>query len=180
MTKWFYPVLAVLVTAAVLLMLNDLRIQARRSTETINAKLPEILDKSKRTADTLAVLSEDIKKLRALAGATNDVRDPALVDFATAVLDRIESTDAVIGLMPKLIGTELKETQPAREWVVDARKEAVLLVFRAHSREELLDRLGKNKYGSDWYIQPKGKNPVTLSQWVKENLPAAATTQPAR
>ena len=173
MTKWFYPALAVLVAAALLLMLNDLRIQARRSTETINAKLPEILDKTRRTADTLAVLSEDIKKLRALAGATDGVRDPALVDYATAVLNQIEATDAVIGLMPKLIGSELKETQPAREWVVDARKEAVLLVFRAGSRDELLDRLCKNKFGSDWYIQPKGGQPVTLAEWVRKNVPAA-------
>ena len=170
MTRYFYPALAACVAAALLWMLNDLRVQARRSTETINAKLPEILDKTRRSADTLAVLSEDIKKLRALAGATNDVRDPALVDYATAVLDKIESTDAVIGLMPKLIGSELKETQPAREWVVDARKEAVLLVFRAHSRDELLDRLCKNKFGSDWYLQPRGGQPVTLIEWVRKNV----------
>jgi hypothetical protein len=175
MTRYFYPALALLVSAAVLLMLNDLRVQARRSTETINAKLPEILDKSRMTADTLAVLSADIKKLRTLAGAPGDVRDPALVDFATAVLDKIAATDAVIGLMPKLIGNDLKETQPAREWVVDARKEAVLLVFRAHSRDELLDHLCKNKYGSDWYLQPKGAAPVTLAEWIRKNVPAAAT-----
>jgi hypothetical protein len=178
MTKWFYPALAVLVSAAVLWMLNDLRVQARRGTETINAKLPEILDKTRLTADTLADLSRDVKKLRTLAGATGDVRDPALVDFATAVLNKVESADAVIGLMPKLIGHELKDTLPAREWVVDARKEAVWLVFLAHSRQDLLERLCRNKFGSEWYIQPKGGQPVTLVQWVKDNVPAAATTQP--
>jgi hypothetical protein len=172
MTKWFYPLLAVLIAAAALLMLNDLRVQARRSTETINAKLPEILDKTRRTADTLAVLSDDIKKLRTLAGAADTVgRDPALVDYATAVLDKIATVDGVVGLMPKLIGSDLKDTQPAKEWVVDARKEAVLLVFRATSRDELLDRLTQNKFGSDWYLQPKGEKPVPLKEWVKQNVP---------
>jgi hypothetical protein len=172
MTKWFYPALAVLVAAAVLLMLNDLRVQARRGTQTVNAQLPEILDKTRRTADTLAVLSEDVRKLRALAGgATDAARDPALVDYAAAVLDKIAAADAVVGLMPKLIGSELKETQPAKDWVADARKEALVLVFRAGSRDELLDRLCKNKYGSDWYIQPKGGAAVPLAQWVRENVP---------
>jgi hypothetical protein len=175
MTRWFYPALAVLVSAAALWMLNDLRLQARRSTQTINAKLPEILDKTRLTADTLADLSRDVKKLRTLAGATDTVRDPALVDFATAVLDKVEATDATIGLMPKLIGHELKDTLPAREWAVDARKEAVWLVFLAHSRQDLLDRLCRNKFGSDWYIQPKGQPPVPLAQWIRQNVPAAAT-----
>jgi hypothetical protein len=179
MTKWFYPALAVLVSAAILWMLNDLRVQARRSTETVNAKLPEILDKTRLTADTLADLSRDVKKLRTLAGATDTVRDPALVDFATVVLNKIEASDATIGLMPKLIGHELKDTLPTREWVVDARKEAVWLVFLAHSRQDLLERLCRNKYGSDWYIQFKGAAPVPLAQWVRENVPGAAT-QPAK
>ena len=172
MTRWFYPVLAVLVSAAGLLMLNDLRVQARRSTETINSKLPELLDKSRRTADTLAVLADDIKRIRALAGATDGARDPALMDYATAVLDKIAGVDGVVGLMPKLVGHELKETQPAKEWVADARKEAVVLVFRAGSREELLERLCRNKFGSDWYLQVKGEGAVLLREWVKQNVPA--------
>jgi hypothetical protein len=173
MTKWLYPLLAVLVSAALLWMLNDLRVQARRSAETINAKLPEILDKSRRTADTLAVLADDVKRLRALAGATDGVRDPALVDYATAVLDRIAAVDGVVGLMPKVIGSELKDTQPTKEWVVGARKEALVLVFRAGSRDELLERLCQNKFGSDWYIQPKGGKAVVLREWVKQNVQTA-------
>lgn len=176
MTKWFYPALVAVVSATLLLMLNDLRVQARRSTETINAKLPEILEKTRKSADTLAVLSEDIKKLRTLAGATDRVRDTALVDHATAVLDQLEKADAVIGLKPKLFGEALKETVPAKEWVVDARKEALVLVFRAHSKDELLDGLCKNMYGSDWYIQPKGAEAITLRQWIESHIP----TEPAK
>jgi hypothetical protein len=174
MTRWLYPTLATVVSLALLLMLNDLRLQARRSTQTINQKLPEILDKTRKSADTLAALSEDVKKLRTLAGATDAARDATLVDFATHILDRVEQVDGVIGLKPKLIGDALKETLPAREWVVDARKEALLLVFRAHSKDELLDRLCKNKYGSDWYIQPKDAPALTLRDWITKN----ATTQP--
>src|SRR5688500_5378531 len=154
MVKWIYLGLAVAFCAALLLMLNDLRLQVRRGAETVNSQLPEILDKTRKTADTMAVLSDDIRQLRDLAGAPDGVRDATLAAYADDLLDAVEASGATIGLKPKLIGTELKETLPAREWVADARKEALWLTFRASSREEFLDRLCKNKFGSDWYIQP--------------------------
>jgi hypothetical protein len=164
-------VLAVVVSAALLWMLNDLRVQAKRATRTLNDQLPEILDRTKRSADTLAVLSDDIRQLRDLAGAGDAARDKSLAAYADRVLDAVESTDATIGLKPKLIGDALKDTVPARQWVTDARKEALWLTFRAASRDELLDRLCKNKFGSEWHIQPAGGGAVPLADWVRQHVP---------
>ena len=168
MVKWVYPALAVVVSALLLLMLNDLRVQVKRGTATVNNHLPEILDKTRRTADTVAVLSEDIRQLRDLAGGGTDrARDKTLVAFADTLLDAVESADAVVGLKPKLIGSELKDTVPAKEWVVDARKEALWQTFRVNSRSELVERLTRNKFGSEWYIQPNGAGAVPLAEWLK-------------
>jgi hypothetical protein len=175
MTKWFYPALAATFCAILLLMLNDLRLQAKRSAQTLNDQLPAILDRTKKSADTLAVLSEDIRQLRDLAGVGQGARDMTLAAFADRVLDAIESTDAVIGLKPKLVGEALKETVPAKQWVADARKEALWLTFRSSSREEMLAHLCRNKYGSDWYIQPMGLEPVRLGEWVEKSVPDAGT-----
>jgi hypothetical protein len=177
MAKWLYLALASVVSAALLLMLNDLRLQVRRGTETVNRQLPEILDKTRKTADTMAVLSEDIRQLRDLAGAPQGVRDRTLAAYADDVLDAVQSSGATIGLKPKLIGSELKDTVPATEWVVDARKEALLLTFRVNSKEEFLERLCQNKFGSDWYIQPRGAEAVPLAEWIKARPGLAPTTQ---
>ena len=71
----------------------------------------------------------------------------------------------------------MKDTVPASEWVVDARKEALLLTFRVNSKDEFLDRLCQNKFGSDWHIQPQGAEAVPLAEWIKTRPGLAPTTQ---
>ena len=58
----------------------------------------------------------------------------------------------------------------------DARKEALWLTFRAKSKEELLRRLCKNKFGSDWLVVPaEGKAaPRPLLEWFAERDPEAS------
>ena len=146
-------------------LLNDLRLQLRETAETVNAKLPSILEKTEKSAEALAELSEDVRQLRDLAGAAGP-RDASLAAYADQILDRIEATDAKIGTKGRLSG-DLADAIPAKEWVTGARKEALWLTFRAKSKDELLTRLSANKFGTEWHIQPAGQEPVLLRQWIE-------------
>ncbi len=172
MFKWACLALAVVAILGLGWVILDLRAEVKRISATVNANLNEIMVNTRETTDTLAILAEDIKQLRDLAGVTAGTpRDKTLVAYADSLLDLLEATDAVIGLDKKMFGEGLKGTVSAQEWVIDARKEALWLTFRAASREELLERLCKNKFGSDWYIQESGVEPVLLMNWVKEHQP---------
>jgi hypothetical protein len=153
-------------------MINDLRRELERSTRTVNENLPVILEQTKTSTATLAVLSDDIRALRDLAGATGP-RDRSLVAFADSLLDAVESSGGQIGV-EKLIGKDLSDPVPAAEWVVDARKEAVVLSFRAKSRRELLQRLCQNKFGSPWLIRIGDAAPQPLQEWLEQNHSEAA------
>jgi hypothetical protein len=167
--------LGVVALVLVVILLFDLRTEFKRTGRTVNQHLPEILAKTQTSTDTLAKLSEDIRQLRDLAGATGP-RDATLARYADDLLDRVESaTDARIGV-EAIIGKGLKDTQPAEEWTVEARKEALYLTFAAKSREELLERLTKNKFGRDWLIQEGQSGPVRLREWLEGKRPAGATT----
>ena len=170
MIKWAYLGLALLTVALFGWVLVDLRLQLGAAAETINHNLPEILEKSRRSADALAALSDDIRQLRDLAGAPEGARDQTIVAYADAVLDLLESSDVSIGRRSKLGGSELKDVVPASEWVVGARKEALWLTFRCKSKSELLTRLTEDKFGSDWYIQASADEdpaPVPLAEWIR-------------
>ena len=173
--------LAFLVFVAIALVLgwliNDLRLQLRATAETVNAKLPSILEKTEKSAEALAELSEDVRQLRDLAGATGP-RDTTLAAYADAILDRLEATDAKIGTKSRISGN-LGDALPAKEWVAAARKEALWLTFRAKSKEELLTRLTANKFGSEWHIEPAGGPAQPLRQWIESqpdlpSVPSAA------
>ena len=170
--KWLYFALAAVATAGVLFLLNDVRLQLKSSTATINDKLPRILDKTERTAETMAALSADVRDLRELAGLPQGGgRDATLARYADRVLDAVAATGGQVGTMP-LIGKGLKSPQPAAEWVAGARKEALWLTFRANSRDELLARLSETKFGSAWHIQvPGAAVPVPLKDWIAANVP---------
>ncbi len=174
MFKWV--ALGAAVVAVVILgwMVNDLRVQAKRATVTVNEKLPEILEKTQKSAETLAVLSDDIRQLRDLAGAS-DVRDRSLAGYADSILDAVESSGGAIGTKGLLGGDKLKDPQAAAEWAAVARKEAVWLTFRAKSRGDLLARLTQTKFGSEWQIQVGAEPPATLRDWIERNVDLPAT-----
>jgi hypothetical protein len=157
-------------------MLNDLRLELKRSAQTVNRDLPVILANTRKSTETLAEVSGDIKELRDLAGVDDAPRDKTLVTYADSVLDLVESQDdAQIGV-EKLIGKSLSDPVPAKQWVAGARKEAVWLTFRAKSRAELLDRLTQSKFGSDWQIQFGDEQPESLRSWLVEHHPPTAET----
>ena len=164
--SWVSQALGVVVLLLVVVLLFDLRGEFKRTGATVNQHLPEILEKTRTSTETLAQLSDDIRQLRDLAGATGP-RDATLAKYADDLLDRIEAAkDARVGV-EAIIGKGLKDPQPAKEWTAEARKEALYLTFRAKSREELLERLTKNKFGSDWFIQSGGAPPVKLREWLE-------------
>jgi hypothetical protein len=187
--KWSCLGLAVVACLVLGWMLNDLRLEARKSVETLNEDLPEILaktrqatatvndnlpeivEKTKLATETLAGLAEDVERLKHLAGVSGVPRDKSLVAYADSLLDTIEKSKGSIGLKPWLRGKELTGVVPAAEWVVGGRKEALFLVLVGRSRADILRGLTRNKFGSPWYIELEGKEPVTLLDWVKANHP---------
>src|SRR5262245_62034726 len=178
MFKWACLAVAVVFLTGMTWLVNDLRLEIRRSSETlrtagetvnehlpdvvkrsrqttavVSTRLPEIVDRTGAITEALADLAADIRQLKELAGVANTARDRNLVAYADSVLDLVEASGGQIGLKKKLLGSGLKEVRPAKEWVAGARKEALLLTVLAKSKQELLTRLAKNKFGSDWYIQ---------------------------
>jgi len=152
-------------------MLNDLRLELKRSAQTVHRDLPVILANTRKSTETLAEVSGDIKELRNLAGVEDAPRDKTLVTYADGLLDLVEAqTGAQVGV-EKLIGKSLSDPLPAKEWVAGARKEAVWLTFRAKSRAELLDRLTQNRFGSEWKIQFADEPPQSLRDWLVEHHP---------
>jgi hypothetical protein len=171
MFKWACLAVAVLFCAFLGWIAYDIRSQLTRSGQTVNEHLPAIVEKTHKTTETLAELSEDVRQLKELAGMTSSARDQNLVSYANSALAQIESSGGVIGLKKALGGKGLKDQLPAKEWGVGARKEAVLLTALAKSKKELATRLAKNKFGSDWMIQIGDQEPVPLLNWLREHHP---------
>lgn len=189
MFKWACLGVAVVFLTALVLMINDLRLEIRQATVTIHAagqtvnehlpsivdkgrkttdtlaeNLPEIVEKLRTTSDTLAELAEDIGQLKELAGVANTVRDQNLVAYATSALNAIDASGGTIGQKKLLGGKGLKNQTPAKEWVVGARKRALLWTLLAKSKQDLLARMTKS-----WYIQIGEHEPVTMQDWLKAN-----------
>ena len=195
--KWLCLLVAIVFLVVLGWMVNDIRLQVRgsvqtvqtagatinkelpsivekskKSTDVIAEHLPEIVDKTRQTTETLAELAQDIRQLKELAGVSSTARDKTLVAFADSVLDAIERSGGKVGLK-KTFGNGLKSELPAKEWVVGARKEALLLTVLAKSKGELLERLTHNKFGSAWYLQMADAEPVTLLDWLRQQHPAS-------
>src|SRR5213592_3163132 len=111
MFRWVCLGIGVVFLAVMTWMVNDVRLHVRQSGETvqttgetINEHLPEIVDKTRTTTDTLAELAADIRQLKELAGVTSSPRDQNLVAYANSVLGLIEKSGGTIGLKKKLGG----------------------------------------------------------------------------
>ena len=169
MFKWTCFGFAVLVTAALGWVVNDLRLQVKRTTTLLNESLPQVLANTKKSTETLAKLSDDIKGLRDLAGVRGR-SDESLVAYADSVLDLIEASGGQIGV-EAVIGKEMKDVLPAVEWVANARKEALLAaVPLSKSKAEVLHRLTTTAFlRSPWLIQFEGADPVPLADWLRAN-----------
>ncbi len=169
--RWVVLAVAVVFAAAILLMLNDIRLDIKSNMQTVDKHLPEIMTRVDKTSDTVAEVADDIAQLRDLAGLQRGERDKSIVVFADKVLDLVQESGGQIGLTKKIFGSGLKELKPAQQWAVAARREAVYYSFRVTSKEEMLEKLTTNIYGSEWYIQLNGEKPQKLSAWLTSKLP---------
>ena len=192
MFKWLCLTVAVIFLVVLGWMVNDIRLQVRQSSQmvqdtgqTVNEHLPIIVEKSRTSTDivaehlptivektrttteTLAELAEDVRQVKELLGVAHTARDQNLVAYADSVLKSIETSGGTIGLKKSLGGSGLKQSLPAKEWAVGARKEAVYLTVVTKSKKDLVTRLADNWLGSPWYIQIEGKEPVKLLDWLK-------------
>lgn len=170
--KWIALVVASIAGAVVIWMINDVRTELKATNAIVTKQLPAILENAKQVGDTMVKLAKDIEALRNLAGV-GGARDKSLAIYADGLLDYLDKQPGQIGL-EKVLTKELKELVPVTEWVAGARKEALWLTFRANTKAELLDRLGKTKFGSAWMYQPPSGAPVTLIAFVKANHPESA------
>jgi hypothetical protein len=194
MFKWICLAVAVLFLTVLAWMVNDVRLEIRRSTQliqvtgqTVNEHLPTIVDKSKKTTDiltehlpeivqktrmsvdTVAELAGDIHQMRELLVGTQSPKDTNLVTYANSVLKCIEASEGKIGLKRLPPGKGLRNPVPAKEWAAGARLEAAFLTVVAKSKKELVTRLGKNKFGHHWYMEEGGHEPITLLDWLRAN-----------
>jgi hypothetical protein len=170
--KWVALGLATIATAIVIWMINDVRHEVKQTNELVNQHLPPILANAKQATETMARLSKDIEAMRDLAGLGGP-KDRSLAVYADELLDLLDKQTGKIGL-EKVIGKELKELVPVQEWVTGARKEALVLTFRAKSKADMLDRLAKNKFGSHWMLAPANGPPIKLVEFWKTNHPESA------
>jgi hypothetical protein len=165
---WACLVVAALALGYLCWAVEDLRQEAKTSGEAVNAHLPQILEKIDGTSATLKDVADDLKTLRDLAGAS-EPRDKSLAVFADRLLDLLQAAPARVGVKA-LIGSKIKKPMSATDWVHNARKEALWLTFRAKSKTDLLERLCKNKFGSQWLILAEGaKSPQPLASWFAEH-----------
>jgi len=171
--KWACLGIAAIAAAIVIYLLDDARRELKRTNQLVHDHVPEILANARLASETLARVSKDIESLRDLAGLSAAPGDRALATYADGVLDFLEQQPGQIGL-EKLLGKQLKGLIPAADWARDARKEALWLTFRARTRAELLERLGKNKLGAPWYYAPPGGEPVPLIDFLRRQHPESA------
>jgi hypothetical protein len=167
--KWSCLALAAGVCGALLYLLNDMRGELKRTNDTVNAHLPQILANANTATATLAAVSKDVNAFRDLAGLVDMPNDRSLVVYADSILDFLEAQpEGKVGLT-KVVGSGLKDVMTAAEWARDSRKEALWLTFRASTKKELLEKLAKNKFGSDWYFTAPGIEPIKLLDFLRNN-----------
>lgn len=171
--KWVCLGLAAAAAGLVIYLLDDARRELARTNQVVHEHLPELLANARRASETMARVAKDIESLRDLAGLSAP-GDRALATYADSVLDFLEQQPGGIGV-ERLLGKQLKDVIPAADWARDARKEALWLTFRARTRAELLERLGKTKLGAPWYYAPPGGEPVPLIDFLKRQHPDSAT-----
>ena len=141
-----------------------------KMTLTLSENLPDLVDRAGKASEVVAELAEDIRQLKELAGVTSSVRDKSLVAYANSLLAAVESSGGTIGVK-KTLSKGLKNTRPAAEWVVGARKEALILTILVKSKKEMLTRLGKTKLGANWMIEFPDQEPMSLIDWLQRNHP---------
>jgi hypothetical protein len=129
--------------------------------------LPEIMDKTRKNAESLNQVAEDVQLLRAIAGADRP-GDETLPGYVKSVLDYIEENGGRVGLFKNPLSKGLRDGQPAREWVKGRRQFALGLAVAPLTRNEFL-----NAFCGLWLIEDEKGEAVLLKKWLRANHPAS-------
>lgn len=167
--KWAKTVILCLFCLTVAWMINDLRIFTKQ-------KLSEISERTLVIATTGKEVAGDVSGVRAVLGLPNGSRDNTLTSYTQSLMDLIEAqADATIG-----VGEKMKDAVSVSEWSKSARQEALVLLWREHSRENVLFRLSRTwPLRKEYYIQLKGEAPQALEAWVRAHHPESTSLPPA-
>jgi hypothetical protein len=169
--KWCGLGLATIACGMLIYLLNDMRLELRRTNAIVNQHLPQIVANVNTATATLANVSKDIESFRDLAGFANVPTDRSLVTYADSLLDFLEAQPGAQVGVTKLVGSGITDLVPAAAWVRAARKEALWLSIRASTKAELLDRISKTKFGSNWMFVGSGMPAMTLAEFLRSNHP---------
>lgn len=158
MFKWTCFLVGSILGIVALWMLNDIR-----------AHTQEQLVKIGEIATVGVEVSKDVQRLRKIGGLTKG--DPELGDYTISVLEFIDE-HAKDGKISD--NKEMKKAEKLSEWMVNARKEALMLVFKEKSKEDILYKLSTTAplpKRHPWFIQVAGAAPVSLEEWIRSNHP---------
>src|SRR5258707_515335 len=103
--KWIALGVGTVFLVVLTLMVNDMRLQVGETTtivkktgETLNDRLPDILNRTLVVAETVSELAMDVRNLKSVLGKVPLVRaDEDLAAYAGSVLEAIEKSGATIG-----------------------------------------------------------------------------------
>ncbi len=161
MFKWLCFGTTLVLAGVITWMVNDIRVSTKQT-----------LEKARVTAEIAADVSQDIKGLRKLAGIGGGGTDKGFTEYANEVMDLFDGAgkDAKIGVLKK---GALKDPVPADEWTHGERKKALVLVWSAKSKADILKGICHNIWGSEFGIQIGNAPPVSLEEWIKSRHPAS-------
>jgi hypothetical protein len=178
--KWTALAIGTVFLVALTWMVNDMRLQVRETTiivkktgDTLNDRLPDILNRTLVVAETVSELAMDVRNLKSAISKVPLVRaDEDLAAYAASVLEAVEKSGAMIGQKASS-GTGLKKPVPAREWAGGTSRQPALLARLARSKREVAQKLSNNVLGHPWYMQfgDKDSERVPLLEWLKKNHP---------
>ncbi len=196
MFKWACLLVATAFLGFVAWVLNDVRLEVRRTSnnlnatsESINENLPPILEKTRKATDalgddipqivtrtrdvseTVGELAADLRKMKTAMARLKTERDPDLTDYADSILDFVGQTDALVGAKPLVsLGSALQNPVPAKAWAASARNEAVLATIINKSKLGVLTSMTSNAVGQPWYVQFGNRRELMLD-WLKAQHP---------
>src|SRR5262249_8479047 len=104
-------------------MVNDVRLKVRRTAEvvgetgeTLNERLPEILNRTLLVTETVSELATDVRNVKAAIGKSPLAKgDEELSAYASGVIEAVEKSGATVGLKPT-VGKALKTPVTPPDW----------------------------------------------------------------
>jgi hypothetical protein len=164
MFKWIALCTGCAFLAALTWMVNDMRLQVRRTSTVVTETVSELRDDVRTVRQTVANIKQTVAKIPLVRA------DEDLAAYANSVLSAIEQSGAQIRVKA-VLGKGLKKPVPAKEWVVGERLEVMVLTRMARSKKDVLANVATNKFGSPWLMQFEGGETVPMLDWLKKNHP---------